>query len=375
MPKNAVIVCQTPFQFYNAIVISELISIPIDLWLIDKHMERFFDIAKKAHIWKNIYTASKVTEGNKFVFFYSILKHQNRIKKYLKDHKPDLIYVFADNNEFSATFVKYGKSICDSLVILVEEGTTVYNSPFRVKASLPKFLLRKILGIGNPRGYFIGWSPNIDKVVVSNKKLAHPEYLQDRIVIEWPKTKFPSFAADIFLKNIDVSVIKNRILYLGQPLVEMGVLPKEVEDKLINLLDRNKEVVHIKQHPFEEDDKFIMFKNLQYLPEELRNIPVEVLFDILEPKSVISYFSGAGINFSLRNQKDSVFFLPKVLPDSYKNFIMDNFSNIDNIHIVNDFSTLEAIVVKLTSTESQKEKNFDENLSKWKKAINETITI
>ena len=378
MKKRAVIVCQTPFQFYNAIVISKLISIPIDLWLIDIHMEEYDIVAKQERIWQSVYTASRETKGSKFRFFSSILKHQNRIKKYLKEIQPSIIYVFADNNELCATFVSYGKKISDSSIILVEEGTTVYSSPFRIKADLHKFILRKILGIQNPRGYMIGWSKNIDKIVVSNKELIHAEYLKDRKVIEWPKTKFPKFAADVFLKKIDLKskIPEGGVLYLGQPIVEMGVFPIKLERELFLALNGiEKEKILVKLHPFEREDKYKSFHNLSYFPKEFKFIPVEVLFDIIQPKMVISYFSGAGINFSLRNQKDSIFYLPDILPDTYKDFIIKNFSNIHNIHIAEDLLALKKIITLISNNDELKKKERGEDLAEWKIMINQTITL
>lgn len=378
MYKKAVIVCQTPFQFYNAVVISKLISIPIELWLIDSHMEVFAAVAESESIWENVYIASRETKGNKLKFFSSIVSEQKRIKKYLKVTEPSHIYVFADNNELCAAFVNYGKKICNSSIILVEEGATVYSSPFRVKAGFHKFLFRKLLGINNPRGYLIGWSKNIDKLVVSNKELVHPGYRQDRTVLEWPKSKFPGFAADIFLKNIDVEkkITKGGVLYLGQPIVEMGVIPADMEIELLTLLnDIEAEKVFVKYHPFEKEDKHQAHSRLHFFPDELKFIPVEVLFDIIAPKLVVSYFSGAGINFSIRNQKNAVFYLPEALPDSYKDFIINNFSNIKKIHIVKELNTLEKVITSVvTKTEENKEEK-DEDLEEWRKMINQTITL
>ncbi|WP_282787926.1 polysialyltransferase family glycosyltransferase [Flavobacterium croceum] len=374
--KKAVIVAQTPFQLYISIIISTLIDTPIDLWLIDSHMYSYFNKAKKMGIWNNVYFANSQLKTNKIYHLYNIIKQQRVIKSYLKFNRPNVVVVFADNNELCATFIKYGKKYNQSKNILVEEGVAVYYSPYRVNAPFYKKSIRTILNISNPNGYTIGWSKDVDCVVLSNKNKAHPQYIKNKEVIEWPKTQYPAFANNFFMDNNDIdTTLENAILYLGQPLVEEGIVDINEEFEFLEFLNNNFQKIYIKPHPFESIEKYKSFTNISIVPKKWTSIPAEVLFSIIKPSLIISYSSSANVNFSKRYNKKSIFFIPKSMPPEYINDLEINFKNDDNILFIHNLNELKKSMLEVQPEPQRTNLNEKEIEKNWKKVVLELFKI
>lgn len=318
-------VVQTPFQLYSALAIRIFYKGPADLWLVDPALRSFLERAKQSNAWNHVHyvevnekSANSKRSGWRAFSRIVLVKYtQHVIRRYLKARRPSSIIIFGDNHEILACFARLSKTLIAAQVVMVEEGASVYFSFARSSAPWLRRVFRRLVGIDNPKGFQIGWCPHIDTVVVSRKDLAHPDYLQRREVIEFPRGPFPPVEQELLalagLKNHHDLQKEIDILWLGQPWTEVGVLQEADESEMLGRLndDSVSSRLSVKVHPFERREKYDRYPNLNVLSRELDTIPAEIICQIKQPSCIVSMFSSTSINYCARvNLQSALIILP-----------------------------------------------------------------
>lgn len=318
------LVAQTPYQLLSCMVLAMYSDADCHLWLVDGIMERFIAPSIDSSVWAAVRFVEKSGANPwekgvsaKFRKYSKLRQSMDYIREQLSHDRPDVIAIGSDNHELTAYFAQLARA-AGSKVVLFEEGSTVHQSPYRRRASFSKGLFRSALGVPNPSGYSIGWSPSIDLVVVSDSRKAHPEYLQGRHVINWPKGPYPADVMARFLSTFgrcEPADLQRQadIVYLGSPMQEEGWMQPSEESALIESVTSTG-YTWIKPHHFDSPLKYDSYKSARIVPDHLRSLPAEVLFHFTKPKAAVSVFSSAGINYATRYGRSAIFILPQGIP-------------------------------------------------------------
>ena len=383
--KLCTLVAQTPFQLFNAILIAELSLVRCDLWLIDKGLLPYLDNIRNLKFFNEIFYTERnidnlwsTTVIDRFTRLKKILLSQKKIKYYLKEKNPTIICIFSDNIELTASFSTFGKKYTKAKIVLIEEGTTVYFSPFRVHAPHWKGIVRSLLGIQNPNGYSIGWSTGIDTLLVSYIDKIHPELSQNREVIQWPDGPFPESTFQKFSTLMNMETLPCsadvRLIYIGQPFQESGLLTKEDEERFLEAMNNHymANKIWIKTHPFDSEDKYNFCKNLKLFNRGLKDTPVEVLFHFLKPEIVISYFSSAGLNYCIREGKPAIFYLPETTAPSFREILKEKFNDISTMYIVDNLEEIPKAIDTLLNKKIGA-MNIQQPINQWQKTVNSIL--
>ena len=382
--SHITVVAQTPFQLFGSLLIARFAQIPCDLWLIDHTLANYLKPCRDSGIWRDVYYAEKSggdlwgnTMSSRLKRARAFFQSRKKIKEYLRNNSPRTIFIFSDNHELTAYFAQYRKSHPETDVVLVEEGTTVYFAPDRIRTSRWKGICRYILGIPNPWGYNIGWSPQINKLLLSDPDKAHPKYLKDRLCVKWPEGPFPESAINDFIslmggiKGIPAAEEVD-IIYIGTPLSESGIVTLEEE---LNLVDSfvtrtDSETTWIKPHPFDTPGKYVFCDGARTFDKELNNVPAEILFHLLRPRLVMaSYFSSAVLNYCMRYGKGAIFYLPPTAPPSLKAILDQHFSDLPIFRMINDLSEVPAALHDLLGADSQRQFTSEECTTEWQHTV------
>jgi hypothetical protein len=350
------IVAQTPFQLFSAILIRLLCGADADLWLLDPSLREYQQRCKDLGVWRNVFYAEINQEAvgamdlkARVSRLRRVRSLQKRITAYLAQTRPSAVVIFADNHEITAAFARLGKSIAGARIVMVEEGTAVYFSFRLAQAGLFKRWLRRAIRIDNPDGHGVGWSPNVDAIVVSHPELAHVDYLQKREVFQFPPGPYPSGAVAEFLRltELPIETLTGRdIVFLAQPWVEVGALSAGEESELLKSLDCGSLArrVLLKPHPFEPEGKYGSLSNIRVIDEKFRRVPAEIIFEEIRPSVVISMFSSAVVNYCLRYKTAGILLAIAGLPEGVRRFMTEKLPSDATIKIVHNIGELMAAI-------------------------------
>jgi hypothetical protein len=350
------IVAQTPFHLFSAVLIRNLCGVDADLWLLDPSLRAYQQRCEDLGVWRNVFYAEINQEvvgaldfKAKVMRLRRVRSLQRRITAYLERTRPSAVVIFADNHEITAAFARLGKSIAGARIVMVEEGTAVYFSFRSVRAGLFRRWLRRVIRIDNPDGYSVGWSPNVDAIVVSHPELAHADYLQRRELFRFPPGPYPSRAVAEFLRltELPIETLTGRdIVLLGQPWVEIGALSVGEESELLKSLDCASLArrVLLKPHPFEPEGKYRFLSNIRVTDEKLRRVPAEIIFEKIRPSVVISVFSSAVVNYCLRYKRPGILLAIAGLPEDVRRFMTEKLPSGATIKIVHNIGELIAAI-------------------------------
>ncbi|MCD1630756.1 alpha-2,8-polysialyltransferase family protein [Marinobacter shengliensis] len=381
---GVLIVAQTPFQLYMAIVISKLSSAPVKLWIIDPALSGYLDACSKSNIWRSVnyaelnseYVSDKRSLSNRIRRIMSFYAIRLRIKNFLRINHPSVVLVFSDNHEVTAAFVRLSKTLTRSRVVLGEEGSAAYFSYKRTRANPWKVVVRRALLLDNCYGYSIGWSPYIDSVLVSDADLVHPDYIHGRDVVELPPGPIPCEALEAARTVFSINVQGNSdgtrdILILGQPWSEMGKMSKESEFQMYKEIDKSsfsKRVI-IKPHPFENPKKYEGLENVMLCDSSYFSVPAELLFDVFKPKLTISTFSSAAINYTLRFGGLSIFLLDELNVPQVQRFVVDKLLGLGLFRICRSMNDALETVEDVLEKEEKLTLMSHESLAEWKLCV------
>lgn len=183
-------------------------------------------------------------------------------------------------------------------VVLIEEGIGIYRNVVKRQRNFFKYLGKIFFGIYFEDIYRMGTSKPVTRI-----ECTQPERLN---VIQQKKEIFLKKELDFttIADNIGIRRISSENWFLGQPLVEDGVLTKsEYMNQLRRILDYTKGEIIIKPHPRENLDKY----SGMYV---VRNstTPIELMIDNSSPTHIYTMYSSAVLNLSkFKNVKCSVF--------------------------------------------------------------------
>lgn len=360
---HATIVAQTPFQLLGALIIARHAELPCDLWLIDPTLAVYLEPCRASGIWRNVQYAEK-NGGSLWSSSFSarirrlgtFLRSRARIRRYLDAQSPQTICIFSDNHELTACFAEHRKRRPQTAVVLVEEGVTVHLPPDRDQAPFWKGVCRKALGISNPWGYSIGWSPQVNRLLLSDPKKTHPKYLNGRPCESWPRGPYPDAAVRDFIslagaEEVLPDAAEVDLVYLGTPMSEEGVVTLAEEQRLVTALV-SFGTTWIKPHPFDTPDKYDFCKSARIFPKSLNSVPAEILFHLLRPRVVISYFSSAAFNYCTRYGKGAVFFLPPGAPGVLREIIEQHFLDVPTLRLVDDLDAIPGALNELMALDA-----------------------
>ena len=206
----------------------------------------------------------------------------------------DEIYIYNDTSIVGRYINRINKKY-----ILLEDGTDCYkkNHNYIIENNKAKHFFKKIFGINE-----LGSSNNIEYIEVNDK--ANLEIPNKKIVENSKKDMFEKLSdsdikilQNIFLDDINISVLNNKCLIITQPLSEDGFLETENDKieqykKILLKLGLKECDVVFKIHPRESTNYSFYFKNSYVMKE---NFPIEILnfFPSLKFKYIITISSTA----------------------------------------------------------------------------------
>lgn len=382
--SHITVVAQTPFHLFCSLLIAKFSQVPCDLWLIDRTLTHYLQPCRDSGIWRDVYYAEKSGENlwastisSRFERSRAFFRSRKKIKNYLKNNSPRAIFIFSDNHELTAYFAEHRKSHPETDLVLVEEGATVYFAPDRIRAPRWKGICRWLLGIPNPWGYSIGWSPQINKLLLSDPEKAHPMFVKDRLCVKWPEGPFPETVIDDFVSLIGGVICMPPaddvdFVYIGTPLFESGLVTKEEERHIVETFLSNTSYgnVWIKPHPFDTPGKYENIRHAKFFPAELNNVPAEVFFHYLKPRLVLApYFSSAMINYCTRYSRCAIFYLPPKTSPVLRQGIKQNFLDIPRLRLVEDLSEIPTVMHEFLLANAAAGFPDEASVASWRQAL------
>ena len=272
------------------------------------------------------------------------------IAKAINKYDSVRLVCFSDQDFVTHRLVEYVSGMNDSEIVLVEEGMSTYLTNTEYHFSVLKRIYYKILGIRTEK--FIGANMHIKSVIVK-----HPEDMpvvktHDRKIIRqnnifaddnWVK-KFNGLIGGI--ENI-VQMHKGKkiILWIGQPLIELGVPDEKELQFLVEINNKfgTEYSIVIKKHPREAEDKYksILGDNISEVDlGDLFWIPLEFLGTVLCPQIIVTAFSTAALNLLELGIDSNAYFCYKAFGLNVESEFFDKHKE-DNICVINSMAEME----------------------------------
>lgn len=342
---GVVIVAQTPFQLFSAILIRQMLGTPADLWLLDPALARYQKRCRELAAWHEVFYAEVNTKSPgmrslpaRVGRLFKVRSLQSRVADYLRRTRPSAVVIFSDNHEITAAFARLGQEVAHARVIMAEEGNATSASFRRFRANWFKRQLRRMLGIDNPEGYSIGWSPHIHALLLSDPGSAHADYLQRREVFQYPSGPYPAKAVEehLNLLDLDLSPLEGRdIVYLGGAWDDSVTIP---EMELLQMLDRSALAPRLllKPHPFDPAGKYSSLKRILVTDGALNSVPAELILGRIQPGVVVSLTSSALINYCQRYRRPGIFVALPALPADVLHVLDHGLPKDEMLRVVRD---------------------------------------
>lgn len=194
---------------------------------------------------------------------------------------------------------------------IIEEGIGLYRDTKKRHEQIFQYVGKILFGYSFQNVKRIGECIYTDGIICKDAEKLSP-IQKSKIVIQMEKNDFSNLADKLKIKRI-----YKKAWFIGQPLVEDGVLSIEEYIGLIQLLidkDCLNNNIMIKPHPRENIDKYLQLEREMNISICMANeIPAELLIDNSKETKIYTLYSSAVRNFS--NTKNlSVEVLYKLLP-------------------------------------------------------------
>lgn len=234
-------------------------------------------------------------------------KNMCSIKNQLKKNSFDNIYAFNDVDpvvQWILDNIQHKKN-----VVIIEEGIGLYRSTIKRKKVIFDKFGKFLFGSSYENIDRIGESSCVNEIMCS-----FPEHLseiqQKKIVRNLEKLDYSQIAQNVNIKRIDDSD-----WFIGQPLVEDGVMSEgEYCNFIKNIVRVNDRMLTIKPHPREDMTKYkILEKELNVKIIWANSIPVELLIDTSSFCKIYTVYSSVVINLSNMKNVECI-----VLAELYK---------------------------------------------------------
>lgn len=367
MNNRVIFVALTSYQFFISFSYAKYISdnyegIDIKIITVGFNYPEFSDVPfsvipirnlnnnKLYRIWRRLYF------GGRLFRFCSLNK--------LITNNIRLLFVFNDTEPITAKIIReVHERSPGAKISVIDEGIGLYSETVPPVMDLT-MRMRVIITplLGSPiQLRTIGDNDLIDIVIAGYAKLYSTlRKAKGKIILSQNKELLFYRGRD-FLKYFKQKLAKyekRTVIYLGQTFDEYGRLidrERVCLNELISSIDLRTNIV-IKPHPRDIEGKYDDFisDRVSIVPGKFSKIPVEILISILQPVSILSFRSSAGINIANTFSKLSVIFLfntssfyglDKDILHSfclYDNAIYS--SKYDNIYIPNELEEVNAII-------------------------------
>ncbi|MFD1020660.1 polysialyltransferase family glycosyltransferase [Thalassobacillus hwangdonensis] len=299
MKGTVLIVMSSNYQMLFSYLLSKVLrNHTIHYFLMDTKNEQINDDSRR------------LFSSNPPVFFEALKKDwrsllfRNRkilksIEKTIHELQPDHIILYKDNDHCHVKIIETAATMGSS-VTMIQEGLGVYAGKSTKK--LPSLSMKLLECIGYPKIWNLsqGYHPLLTTLAVGEPELLPADKKIEKCVIPIPKYPPEEWLEEIvqYLSIDRGSRLRNVALYLGQPLVKLGLADEELEKKtlqeLFQLLDAKGYDILVKAHPFEPDEKY---DRLSVPVTKVENsIPAELLPSLYKIRAVLTPYSSAGYN-------------------------------------------------------------------------------
>jgi len=309
MNPTVLFVAVTPYQILISYVIASCIKHEKICDLVSScAYDQANEIAKKLSVFKEVSTISKrrtPVKGGKLRSFLGEKDLIKKAKQIFEHYTPNTVVVFKDGSPLEATFIKCAHSK-NANVTLIEEGLAIYSKDIIDTESISyksKNIIKKLLGYP-PTFPGQGNNPAVQIISAFHDEMLPADKKINRTVVPFPTVSPPTNILDSFVNDLSLSasckpgpdgIKNNNIIYLGQPLSELGIVTAEKEynflKKLFYLINRQGFKLTVKPHPWDHRKKYSMFRVEVY---EGNHTPAEAIVHILKPDFILTPYSSAG---------------------------------------------------------------------------------
>ena len=388
-------VCNTPYHVYISFILAKLIKnnnqddSVFNLVLVGDILERYYSAQSSGTMFNwNCVTflyGVKTAHFSPKIFLHNVyvLRLANKIARaYFNNNKVDFLFVFADNDAINTYYIRHFRtSNPNGKLVLVEEGIAAYTKPVFLKRGWKYFVkktIKSLIGFPNPDNKPLGENSRPDFCIVSSIDSLKKEFGRGAQYIEWPRGPFPIEISlefmHCYLQELDdytdIFLYQQPLLLLTQPLSEDGLITVTQEYEYLRIVKRlaeriGKKII-IKPHPREKYEKINYYRDLGFeVLEKLKNIPVEIMLMLYQPKVVITVISSAAINYAMRNN-GKVLWLEKIVMNGreLKNPLLDRLISDNKIYAPNNIVDLEELETYLFNDDKESDKTTELDWSK-----------
>lgn len=370
MKKKILFVVSSNYQLMISYIINYFLKSDYETILLCSSTNEYLNtVAKKIgeekfSRWKVVRKMNRIQNiktlmGNKSI--------NSSVLNFLQKIAPDQIIIFKDNDSLNLSVINFGykKKIN---ITLIQEGIGIYEKPNIQIGKIFKAIVKKVFLYPPSYAFVQGCNSKVKSIAVTNPELLPEPKKRNKKIINMPKKLPPKIIMDELLSyfNIDESIFtlinngKTKVLYLGQPLVEVGLTTIERENTMLQ--DLNKLVNRlglqfiIKMHPYEKKDKYFSLFNVDTKIIE-GYIPAELLPYLFDPLCILTPISSAAENISLWYGIPSIYLSNLVINNPLK------FDTVLNGKKIRDINDLYQKIFEIKRLKKIRESDTDSYLS------------
>lgn len=263
-------------------------------------------------------------------------RNMTQLKKSIANFNIGFIYAFNDVNPVDQWIInnfKHRKDVC-----IIEEGIGLYRNTIKRNKLMLALFGKLFFGLKYENIDRIGENSNVTSIICSNVSYLSDKQKQKNINL-LNKIDFLELS-----KRLNIKQISNKYWFIGQPLVEDGVLgEREYINGIIKLQDnirgKSNPIIVVKPHPREKIEKYNLLKNAIIVHEY--DIPVELLVNNADEVRIYTYYSSAILSLAKLQNCTSycmykLFVENIILPEDI-DFIMKQ----SGVRIITEFSECE----------------------------------
>lgn len=216
-------------------------------------------------------------------------------------------------------------------IILIEEGIGLYRKIHKKNDILFRIFGKLFFGWEFVNVEQIGELKKIDKIICRfPDKLTE---VQKRKKIELQEEK----CFDRVRENMNINYLEGQNWFIGQPVVEDGVMSIERFMKIIFRLSNMKKSLIVKPHPRENLEKYSRIENIEIIHDN--TIPIELLLDNCQDYRFYTLYSSAIIQAANYGKAGALYKLAQIdLP-----FEIESVFEQSDVKIMNTWSEVEKL--------------------------------
>ncbi|WP_067843881.1 polysialyltransferase family glycosyltransferase [Amphibacillus sediminis] len=310
---------------------------------------------------------------SKLILDYSNVKNQlinmienkrkiEKVKKFLSTKEVNKVFVFKDNDLINQTIIQQSFK-AKIKISLIEEGLALYNISNSKQIMRNQNLIKRVL-FHYPKYLmkYQGLHPNVDEIIANFPSLIPTEKIKNKKIIKMEYTNISKRQIlDLYnYFNIDKTEYDHRkndgkikIMYIGQPLSELNVITKDIENEKLDLIFKHfikndkRLTVIIKPHPSEfisKYDSYLKAKNIElvkdtHIPAELIPINFNINF-VITAYSSSSFYISKWFDIKSWSVFDLFFDNDNKINGNFLRRIFKEVYNIERLKSVDELSTL-----------------------------------